>query len=94
MKLGPSAASAIPKAASWPVWLLLTVAAAVIGYWMHSQGLGYYLSMISRMMIYGLAACSLNLISNSNAHVNVDSSTSSNANAGLNINRVVLPYAA
>jgi branched-chain amino acid transport system permease protein len=62
MKFGPSAASAIPKPASWPVWLLLTVAAAVIGYWMHSQGLGYYLSMISRMMIYGLAACSLNLI--------------------------------
>ena len=59
---GPSPASAIPKPASWPIWLLLTVAAAVVGYWMHSQGLGYYLSMISRMMIYGLAACSLNLI--------------------------------
>jgi len=62
MQFGPSPASAIPKPASWPIWLLLTLAAAAIGYWMHSRGLGYYLSMISRMMIYGLAACSLNLI--------------------------------
>jgi branched-chain amino acid transport system permease protein len=61
-KLEPSAASAIPKPASWQLWLLLTVATALLGYWMQSQGLGYYLSMISRMMIYGLAACSLNLI--------------------------------
>jgi branched-chain amino acid transport system permease protein len=62
IKLEPSAASAIPKPAAWKLWLLLTVATAVLGYWMQSQGLGYYLSMISRMMIYGLAACSLNLI--------------------------------
>jgi branched-chain amino acid transport system permease protein len=62
MQFGPSPASAIPKAASWPVWLLLSLAAAALGFWMHSAGLGYYLSMISRMMIYGLAACSLNLI--------------------------------
>ncbi|MBM3361514.1 MAG: branched-chain amino acid ABC transporter permease [Betaproteobacteria bacterium] len=62
MQLGPSPASALPKPASWPVWLLLTLAAAALGFWMHGAGLDYYLSMISRMMIYGLAACSLNLI--------------------------------
>jgi branched-chain amino acid transport system permease protein len=62
MQFGPSAASAIPKPASWPIWLILALAAAALGFWMHSAGLGYYLSMISRMMIYGLAACSLNLI--------------------------------
>lgn len=62
MRNGPSPASAIPAPASWPLWLALIVAAVGLGLWMHAQGLGYYLSMLSRMMIYGLAACSLNLI--------------------------------
>lgn len=62
MRQGPSPASAIPAAASIPVWLAVIAAAVGLGVWMHSQGLGYYLSMLSRMMIFGLAACSLNLI--------------------------------
>ena len=62
MQFGPSSASAIPQPASWPLWVALTLVAAGVGTWMHSQGLDYYLSVISRMMIYGLAACSLNLI--------------------------------
>jgi len=60
--LGPSATSAIPRAASAPLWLLLILATVALGVWMQGAGLGYYLSALSRLMIYGLAACSLNLI--------------------------------
>ena len=44
------------------VWCCLLVLAVGLGWLMQAQGLGFYLSMLSRMMIYGLAACSLNLI--------------------------------
>ena len=62
MHHGPSPHSAIPAAARWPVWLALIGSALGVAIWMQANGLGYYLSMLSRMMIYGLAACSLNLI--------------------------------
>lgn len=62
MRTAPSPHSAIPRPASWLVWVIWIVAALGLGVWMHAQGLDYYLSMLSRMMIYGLAACSLNLI--------------------------------
>jgi branched-chain amino acid transport system permease protein len=44
------------------LWCLLMALAIGLGWLMQSQGMSFYLSMLSRMMIYGLAACSLNLI--------------------------------
>ncbi len=55
-------ASALPLPISQPTWCLMVALAVALGWWMQTQGLSYYLSMLSRMMIYGLAACSLNLI--------------------------------
>ena len=43
-------------------WYLLIALAVGLGWLMQVQGQNFYLSMLSRMMIYGLAACSLNLI--------------------------------
>ena len=54
--------TALPPATRWSVWLVLILAMVLLGVWMHAKGLDYYLSMLSRIMIYGLAACSLNLI--------------------------------
>ena len=43
-------------------WYGLIALAVGLGWLMQAQGQSFYLSMLSRMMIYGLAACSLNLI--------------------------------
>ena len=44
------------------VWLVVLALAVTAGVWLQHTGQGFYLSMLSRMMIYGLAACSLNLV--------------------------------
>ena len=44
------------------LWTLLLVLAVALPLVLHARGQDYYISMISRMMIYGIAACSLNLI--------------------------------
>jgi branched-chain amino acid transport system permease protein len=44
------------------LWTLLLVLAIALPWVLHAHGQDYYISMISRMMIYGIAACSLNLI--------------------------------
>ncbi len=44
------------------LWLLVLAAAISLPFVFRSQGLDFYTSMVSRMLIYGLAAASLNLI--------------------------------
>lgn len=44
------------------LWTLLLAMAVALPLVLHAQGQDFYISMISRMMIYGIAACSLNLI--------------------------------
>jgi len=44
------------------LWTLLLAMAIVLPLVLHAQGQDFYISMVSRMMIYGIAACSLNLI--------------------------------
>jgi len=44
------------------LWTLLLAIAIVLPLVLHAQGQDFYISMVSRMMIYGIAACSLNLI--------------------------------
>ena len=44
------------------LWTLLLALAVALPLVLHARGQDYYISMISRMMIYGIAACSLNLI--------------------------------
>ena len=44
------------------LWTLLLALAIALPLALHAQGQDFYISMISRMMIYGIAACSLNLI--------------------------------
>ena len=44
------------------LWTLLLVLAIALPWVLRAHGQDYYISMISRMMIYGIAACSLNLI--------------------------------
>ena len=57
-------ASTMTSTRSTPAWAwyLLIAMAVGLGWVMQAQGQNFYLSMLSRMMIYGLAACSLNLI--------------------------------
>lgn len=47
-----------------PFWVWGLVLAAAIGLplFLHARDMDFYVSMLSRMMIYGIAACSLNLI--------------------------------
>lgn len=44
------------------VWAIVLAVAIALPLVLHAQGMDFYVSMLSRMMIYGLAACSLNLI--------------------------------
>ena len=44
------------------VWGLLLAAAVALPLFLHARDMDFYVSMLSRMMIYGIAACSLNLI--------------------------------
>jgi len=44
------------------LWLVVLAAAIALPFVLRSQGLDFYTSMASRMLIYGLAAVSLNLI--------------------------------
>ncbi len=44
------------------LWIVLIVMASVLPWVLHARDQDFYISMISRMMIYGIAACSLNLI--------------------------------
>jgi branched-chain amino acid transport system permease protein len=44
------------------VWAIVLAVAIVLPLVLHAQDMDFYVSMLSRMMIYGLAACSLNLI--------------------------------
>ena len=45
--------------ALWAVLLMLAIALPLV---LHARGMDFYISMASRMMIYGIAACSLNLL--------------------------------
>ena len=44
------------------VWAIVLAVAIALPLVLHAQDMDFYVSMLSRMMIYGLAACSLNLI--------------------------------
>ena len=44
------------------VWGLVLAGAIALPLFLHARDMDFYVSMLSRMMIYGLAACSLNLI--------------------------------
>jgi len=44
------------------IWTLLLALAVALPLVLHARGQDFYISMLSRMMIYGIAACSLNLI--------------------------------
>jgi branched-chain amino acid transport system permease protein len=59
--MAPNPISSQPEAARWR-WLLLLVAALALPFVLQVFGLGFYTSVASRMMIYGIAACSLNLL--------------------------------
>lgn len=44
------------------LWALLLALALALPWVLHARGMDFYISMASRMMIYGIAACSLNLL--------------------------------
>ena len=44
------------------LWALLLTLAVALPWVLHARGMDFYISMASRMMIYGIAACSLNLL--------------------------------
>jgi branched-chain amino acid transport system permease protein len=44
------------------IWTLLLALAVALPLVLHARGQDFYISMLSRMMIYGIAACSLNLM--------------------------------
>jgi branched-chain amino acid transport system permease protein len=44
------------------VWGLVLAGAIALPLFLHARDMDFYVSMLSRMMIYGIAACSLNLI--------------------------------
>ena len=44
------------------LWALLLALAVALPWVLHARGMDFYISMASRMMIYGIAACSLNLL--------------------------------
>ena len=46
---------------SW-LWALLLILSIALPLALNAFGQDFYISMLSRMMIYGIAACSLNLI--------------------------------
>jgi len=59
----PSSSSLHSRQSGRAVWWLLALAAAIaLPFVFRAYGLDFYTSMVSRMLIYGLAAVSLNLI--------------------------------